>query len=148
MNRQEMKQLLKPFGLKLTLPRLKLLEIFSSYDKAITAVELLALTNRIFDKVTVYRTLKSFEDIGIIHRILGANSSPSFALSAHDVCSEKSAKQHLHFSCIKCNGVYCLDDLSVPSVILPAMYEIHSLNMLVVGICRCCNQSLTRQNRE
>jgi Fur family ferric uptake transcriptional regulator len=45
-------------------------------DKAFTAAELLVLTVSIFDRGTVYRTLRSFEDIGIIHRIIGANSSP------------------------------------------------------------------------
>jgi Fur family ferric uptake transcriptional regulator len=149
MNKQKIKQLLKPFALKLTLPRLKLLEIFLSHDKAITVAELLTLTEHIFDRVTVYRTLKSFEDFGIIHRIVGPHGSPNYALSGlGEMNPAKSSGHHLHFSCIKCNGVYCLDDQLVPPVNLPDIYEVHSLNMLVVGICRCCNENSNQSESE
>jgi Fur family ferric uptake transcriptional regulator len=138
---KEIKQLLKPYGLKLTLARLKVLEIFLSNDKALTYAELLQLTEQVFDRVTVYRILRSFEDLGIIHRIVGANSSVNYALSIISKADKKkSQEQHLHFSCIKCNGVYCLDDQLVPSITLPDIYEVHSLNMVVVGICRICNE--------
>jgi len=146
MNMKEIKQLLKPYGLKLTLPRLKVVEIFLSNNTALTCAELLRLTNEVFDRVSVYRTLKAFEEAGIIHRIVGATSSPSYALS-HLGKPEKEPNhpQHLHFSCIKCNCVYCLDDQLVPSVTLPDIYDVHSLSMTVVGICRNCNgkQDLT-----
>jgi len=141
MNTNEIRQLLKPYGLALTLPRLKLLEIFLSNDTALTYAELLRLTNDVFDRVSVYRTLKVFEDAGIIHRIVGASSSPSYALSdLGKPQKEPNHPQHLHFSCIKCNCVYCLDDQLVPSVTLPDVYEVHSLSMIVVGICRICNR--------
>jgi Fur family ferric uptake transcriptional regulator len=146
MNINEIKRSLKPHRLKLTLTRLKVLEIFLSNTTALTYPELLRLTNDVFDRVSVYRTLKAFEDAGIIHRIIGAASSPSYALS-HLGKREKEPNhpQHLHFSCIKCNCVYCLDDQLVPSVTLPDMYEVHSLSMIVVGICRNCTgkQDLT-----
>jgi Fur family ferric uptake transcriptional regulator len=139
MNMNEIKQMLKPYGLKLTLPRLKVIEVFLANDKAVTYGEVLRLTEETFDRVTIYRTLKSFEDLGIIHRIVGANSSPNYALSgAGKTNTEKPRRQHLHFSCIKCNGVYCLDDHLVPQVILPDIYEVHSLNMIVIGICNKC----------
>jgi Fur family ferric uptake transcriptional regulator len=144
MSMKEIKYLLKPHGLKLTLPRLKLLEIFFSNDRALTQAELLRLTEQIFDRITVYRTLKSFEEIGIIHRIVGTNGSVNYAVSdKNNTNSETLHKQHLHFSCLKCNGVYCLDDHLVPSVTLPSVYEVHSINMTVTGICSKCieNQS-------
>jgi Fur family ferric uptake transcriptional regulator len=142
MNMKQIKQLLKPHGLKLTLPRLKLLEIFLSNDKAVTHSELLRLTEDTFDRVTIYRTLKSFEDLGIIHRIVGAHSSPNYALSgaAGKAKTDDHQNQHLHFSCIKCNSVYCLDDYLVPAITLPSIYEVHSLNMIVTGVCRQCQQ--------
>jgi Fur family ferric uptake transcriptional regulator len=143
MNTKEIGQLLKAHGLKLTLTRLKVLEIFLSNNKAVTYGEMLRLTEDVFDRVTIYRTLKLFEDLGIIHRIFGLNISPIYALSglgkAHH---EKSYQQHLHFSCIKCNGVYCIDDQLVPSITLPDLYKVYYLNMVVVGICQKCNDSI------
>ena len=141
---KEIKQLLKPYGLKLTLPRLKLLEIFLSNNKAVTYGELLRLTEETFDRITIYRTLKSFEDLGIIHRILGINSSPNYALSAISSIKE-IYHQHLHFSCIKCGGVYCLNDQLVPAVTLPEIYKVLSLNMIVIGICEKCNNTISKE---
>ena len=140
---KEIKNILKRYGLKLTLPRLKLLEIFLSNNKAVTHGELLKLTEKTFDRVTVYRTLKSFEDLGIIHRIIGANDSPNYALSAMPKMgsNELNKKPHLHFSCVKCNGVFCLNDQFVPQINLPGTYEVHSLNLVVKGICKECLNS-------
>jgi Fur family ferric uptake transcriptional regulator len=141
MNMKEIKYWLKPYGLKLTLPRLKVLEIFLSNNKAVTYAELLRLTEQVFDRVTVYRTLRAFEDLGIIHRIVGINSSVIYALTIISKADKKKPhQQHLHFSCIKCNGVYCLDDQLVPSITLPDIYEVHSLSMMVTGICHICNE--------
>jgi Fur family ferric uptake transcriptional regulator len=144
MNTNEIKQLLKPYGLKLTLTRLGLIEIFLCNDTALTYAELLRLTHEVFDRVSVYRTLKTFEEAGIIHRIVGGGNSPSYALShLGKPVKEPNHPQHLHFSCIKCNCIYCLDDQQVPSVTLPDIYEVHSLSMIVIGICRNCNQNLS-----
>lgn len=141
MDIKEIKQLLKPYGLKLTLARLKVLEIFLSNDKAVTYAELLRLTEQVFDRVTVYRILRSFEDLGIIHRIVGATSSVNYALSIISMAGKKNPRQqHLHFSCTRCHAVYCLDDQLAPSVTLPDNYEVHSLSMIVIGICRICTE--------
>ncbi|WP_179412722.1 Fur family transcriptional regulator [Mucilaginibacter sp. E4BP6] len=141
MDIKEIKKLLKPYGLKLTLPRLKVIEIFLSNDRAVTTGELLRIMEETFDRVTVYQTLKSFEDMGIIHRIVGAANASNFALSSiFKKNPELLFKQHLHFSCIKCQGVFCLDDKSIPTVTLPSIYEVHSLNMVIVGICDRCKK--------
>jgi len=139
MKMKEIKELLKLYGLKLTLTRLKVLEIFFANDRAVTTADLLRLTEDAFDRVTMYRTLKSFEDIGIIHRIVGANNSTNYALSGFGKAHpDLRCKQHLHFSCIQCRGVFCMDGQSIPVITLPDIYEVHSLNMIVVGICDKC----------
>jgi Fur family ferric uptake transcriptional regulator len=137
MNIKEIKKLLKPYGLKLTLCRFKLFEIFLSKDRAITYTEILQLTEHSIDRVTVYRTLKAFEDLGVIHRVIATDGSSNYALSQAD--NKTNANQHLHFNCIKCHGVFCLDDQQVPAVSLPAAYEVHALTMTVVGICKKCS---------
>jgi Fur family ferric uptake transcriptional regulator len=137
----ESKQILRLYKLKLTSPRVKLLEIFLANDTALTYAELLRLADEAIDRVSIYRTLKIFEDAGIIHRIVGATISPSYALShLGEPEKESNHPQHLHFSCIKCNCVYCLDDQLVPPVSLPDIYKVHSLSMIVIGICRICNE--------
>jgi Fur family transcriptional regulator, ferric uptake regulator len=139
MKMKEIKELLKLYGLKLTLTRLKVLEVFFANDRAVTTADLLRLTEDAFDRVTMYRTLKAFEDMGIIHRIVGANNSTNYALSGFGKTHPDLRRaQHLHFSCIQCQGVFCLDGQSIPVITLPDIYEVHSLNMMVVGICDKC----------
>jgi len=134
--------MLKKYGLKLTSPRLKVLEAFFSSDRGITYCEILEFTSKTVDRVTVYRTLKSFEDIGLIHRIIGANDVPAYAMSIGTGSARQAGfKQHLHFCCTKCHGVFCLTDHTMPSIILPEPYQVHSMNLTIVGLCRSCNFS-------
>ncbi len=140
MNPKEIKDRLKQYGLNLTLTRLKVLEVFLTKDRAVTYGELLKLTDKALDRITVYRTLKMFEELGIIHKIYTVSGLPNYALSNfEDERIIPNINQHLHFSCIKCKCVYCLDDQLVPAITLPDVYEIHSLNMVVIGVCRNCN---------
>jgi Fur family ferric uptake transcriptional regulator len=140
MDLREIKKMLKCFGLKLTSPRLKVLEAFFSSDRGITYSEILEFTSKAVDRVTIYRTLKSFEDIGFIHRIIGVSDVPTYALSISAINAPKyNFKQHLHFCCVKCNGVFCLTDHAMPPVIIPEQYKVHSVSLTVVGVCQSCN---------
>jgi Fur family transcriptional regulator, ferric uptake regulator len=142
MDIEEIKSMLKKYGLKLTSPRLKVLEVFFSSIRAVTYCEILEFTAKTVDRVTVYRTLKLFEDIGLIHRIIGASDVPAYALSiGTDSTRQAGFKQHLHFCCTKCHGVFCLNDHSMPSIILPEPYQVHSMNLILTGLCRACNFS-------
>jgi len=133
--------MLKMYGLKLTSPRLKVLEVFFSADRAVTYGELLEFNAKIIDRVTVYRTLKVFEEIGLIHRINGTSDGPAYALSTRTGSAQTGFKQHLHFCCTKCHGVFCLNDHAMPTIILPELYQVHSMNLILTGLCRTCNFS-------
>jgi Fur family ferric uptake transcriptional regulator len=140
MDLKQIQELLKKFGLKLTLSRLKILEIFFSSNRAITYSEILEFTSKAVDRVTIYRTLKSFEDIGVIHRVLGVSNVPTYALSIRLTSPPLlDFRQHLHFCCVKCHGVFCLNDHAMPSVIIPEQYKVHSISLTVFGICQICN---------
>jgi len=93
------------------------------------------------DRVTLYRTLKTFEERGFIHRITGTDGSANFALTPIDwneFC-DGSAEQHIHFSCLKCKNIYCLDSPAMPEVTLPDEYKVEALNIIISGICDRCN---------
>jgi len=140
MDLKEIKTMLKKHGLKLTPPRLKVLEVLISADRAVTYSEILEANGKTVDRVTVYRTLKILEDIGLIHRIMGAGDVPVYAPSTgKDNARQTGFKAHLHFYCTKCQGVFCLDDHAMPSVILPEAYQVHAINLILTGQCRVCN---------
>jgi len=137
MDIKDIKSLFNKHRLKLTSPRLKLLNILCSSDRAVTYAELLMSSDNPFDRVTVYRTLKLLEEIGLIHRIMGAVEVPVYALSV----GKNGFKEHLHFACTKCHGVFCLPDHAMPLVKLPEQYQLHVLNLTLTGLCDTCNAS-------
>lgn len=140
MDIREIKSMLKKCGLKLTSPRSKVLEAFYLSDRAITYGEILEFAAKTIDRVTVYRTLKSFEDIGLIHRIVGASDVPAYALTG-DGTQQSGFKQHLHFCCTRCHGIFCLNDHAMPSVSLPDPFRVYSMSLIITGLCQSCNLS-------
>jgi len=137
---ENIKNILKEHRLKLTSPRSKVLEVLFSSDRALTYSEIMATCARTVDRVTVYRTLKLFEEIGLIHRITGVNDMPNYALSIRaDGTPQPIHQQHLHFYCTCCQGVFCLQDHDLPALELPERYQVHSMNLTITGLCSACN---------
>jgi len=64
---EEFSQVLKTNQLKVTQPRLRVLEIISTKISAISQPELEKILGSEIDRVTLYRILASFEDKGILH---------------------------------------------------------------------------------
>ena len=91
------------------------------------------------DKVTLYRTLKTFEENKLIHSIDDGTGSVKYALCAEN-CQCNPHDLHVHFFCIKCKHTYCLNDTPIPSVTLPLGFEIKTINMVVKGTCANCKE--------
>ncbi|MDR2383685.1 MAG: transcriptional repressor [Prevotellaceae bacterium] len=88
------------------------------------------------DKATVYRILQRFCDDGIVHKIQGENGKTYYATCRH--CQTgKHNDNHLHFRCIKCQTILCIDE---PLVIksLPLGYRMIDAYCLVSGHCPNC----------
>ncbi len=45
---------------------------------------------------------------------------------------------HAHFFCERCNRMFCLEDVSIPSMSLPEGFELHSVNFMLKGLCPDC----------
>jgi Fur family ferric uptake transcriptional regulator len=86
------------------------------------------------DRVTIYRILKSFEEDGLIHRIIGESGKAYYAL-CHG-CKTHHTHNHLHFQCVKCDSITCLNqEISIP---IPEGYEMQNLQLIASGICPTC----------
>jgi Fur family ferric uptake transcriptional regulator len=90
-----------------------------------------------FDRVTVYRTLKTFLDKGMIHKVLDDGGALKYAL-CHYCQGENHQHDHVHFKCAVCGETSCLDDVYVPRVNLPEGYQVAEVNLLVQGVCARC----------
>lgn len=131
-------QALKRYSLRNTHCRVQILALFIDKDEAMSHADVEDHLSSEFDRVTLYRTLKTFLDKGLLHKVLDDTGGLKYALCKE--CTEESHHHdHVHFKCIRCNRTTCLDQLEVPSFNLPRGYEKHELNLLVQGVCPDCN---------
>lgn len=73
-----------------------------------------------FDRVTLYRTLTTFIESGILHKVSDNSGVAKFALCQHHDCNQhKHEDNHVHFKCNICNKIECLHELSIPDFKLP-----------------------------
>ncbi len=134
---EESKQL-KDAGLKVTLPRLKILHILESSSKHhLSAEEIykaLLDTGEDVGLATVYRVLTQFESAGLINRHHFEGGFSVFELS--------EGEHHDHLVCVKCGRVDEFIDEVIESrqkmIAERAQFKMtdHSLN--IYGLCQRC----------
>ena len=91
------------------------------------------------DKVTLYRTLKTFEEKKLIHSIDDGTGAVKYAL-CKETCQCHPEELHVHFYCQKCQHTFCLSDIPIPSINLPVNFSIENVNMVVKGVCSNCKE--------
>jgi Fur family ferric uptake transcriptional regulator len=131
-------EILKRNQLSVTESRKKILELFQANQGALAHHDIEEKTSEKFDRVTIYRTLQTFVEKGIIHTIPTADNSVRYAL-CKDECSEgHHHDNHVHFVCDVCENTYCLDGIVVPQVALPVGFKARQIDVLVNGKCDNC----------
>jgi len=140
-NRQDFKQLLRSNQLKVTKPRLRVLDIIDHKESAISQPDLEKILGSEIDRVTLYRILASFEEKGILHKVFDLNGTATYAICSTGCTARHHHDQHVHFICSTCNSVFCLDEITMPSIRVPAGFSLHSIAINAVGVCDKC-QSL------
>ena len=129
---------LKKNKLSVTESRRKILQLFLEHTGALAHGDIEKKAGEKFDRVTVYRTLQTFVDKGIVHTIPTADNSIRYAL-CRDECSEgHHHDHHIHFVCNKCANTYCLDDVVTPEIKLPKGYTATQVEVVVEGLCKNC----------
>ena len=137
---EEIKDILKRNNLSVTGSREKILSLFLNQEGALAHGDIEKRAGEKFDRVTVYRTLQTFVEKGIIHAIPTADNSIRYAL-CKDHCTEGHHQDHhIHFVCTTCGNTYCLDDVVTPEVKLPKGYVSSHIEVVVDGVCRSCSQ--------
>ncbi len=130
--------ILKQSGLSITESRRKILDLFLETDGALAHADIEKNTASAFDRVTVYRTLQTFVEKGIIHQIPTTDNSILYALCKHNCEQGHHHDDHVHFICSNCDKTICLDEVTVPEVKLPKNFSKQQAAMVVTGICEDC----------
>ena len=131
---------LKASGLKATLPRLKILDIFqSSPVRHLTAEDvykILLADNMDVGLATVYRVLTQFEQAGLLNRNHFETGKAVFELN--------EGSHHDHLVCVRCrriteftsDGIERLQDQIIRSYGFEMLYHSHK----IFGLCRRCRK--------
>ncbi len=131
-------RLLRDFKLRSTPNRQEILHLFLLRDYALSHGDIEKEIENNFDRVTVYRTLKTFLVKGLIHKVLDDEGSLKYALCKEACTTAEHHHDHVHFKCNQCSQTNCLN-VEVPNVRLPKGYRATEWNLLIQGICERCS---------
>jgi Fur family transcriptional regulator, ferric uptake regulator len=130
--------MLRRNNLSITESRRKILLLFLEKEGALAHGDIEKKAGEKFDRVTIYRTLQTFTDKGIIHVIPTTDNSIRYALCKDDCTQGHHHDHHIHFVCTQCNSTYCLDDVVTPEIKLPKGYTAEHTEVVVEGVCKNC----------
>ena len=134
-----LKEELAHHTLRSTASRLAVLAVFKNNKFALSHTEIEKELGKDYDRVTIYRTLTSFLDKGLIHKVLDDSGVSKYALCQHDCSTDSHQDNHVHFKCSICGSSECLTELSIPNMILPEGYVLEHSNLLMEGTCNSCS---------
>ena len=124
--------------LSITDSRKKILCLFLNHKDALAHADIERNAGEKFDRVTVYRTLQTFVEKGIVHTIPTADNAILYAL-CKDCDEEHHHDDHVHFVCRSCNTTICLDDIVSPDINLPQGYAADDVQVVINGLCKDCS---------
>ncbi|HBY70459.1 MAG TPA: transcriptional repressor [Flavobacteriaceae bacterium] len=131
---------LKTKGIRPTAMRSLVYQELAKQDTAVALTDIeLAFTKA--DRTTLYRTVKTFEENGIVHQIDDGTGISKYALCEPGCNCEIENDLHLHFHCSNCDKTVCLTEHKIPQISLPDGYVAEDVNLVVKGICSDCSGS-------
>ena len=130
--------ILRANNLSVTDSRTKIIQLFLEEPGALAHGDIEKKAGEKFDRVTIYRTLQTFVDKGIIHTIPTPDNTIRYALCKDECTEGHHHDHHVHFFCLKCNNTYCLDDVVTPDIRLPKNYTAQHVEVVVEGVCKNC----------
>src|SRR5258707_13318979 len=134
----ELSQQIREKGLKSTPSRLKVMEALGSSHQAYAHADLESMFADM-DRVTLYRVLNDFEEAGLVHKIIDTDGVTRFALCSHGCPDKHHTDSHVHFNCQACNKMFCIENVQMPSIKMPAGFKTMGLNTVIYGLCNSCN---------
>lgn len=134
---EELVKQLERRKIKPTAMRLVVLDFITKHNHAVSLKDLeLGLEST--DRVTLFRTLKTFQDHKILHSIDDGTGSIKYAICTDTCECDYPQDIHVHFHCKVCNETQCLPKVKIPAINIPGNYYSEEANVVVKGICNKC----------
>ncbi|WP_217652330.1 Fur family transcriptional regulator [Sinomicrobium oceani] len=135
---KELEIKLKQKGIRPTAMRLLVLEALSGQEAAVSLSDLEEVFEK-SDRVTLYRTLKTFQENGLVHSIDDGTGAPKYALCEEGCECNIEQDLHVHFHCRMCRETFCLPKYKIPDIDLPGEFIPEEANLVVKGVCGKCS---------
>lgn len=131
-----MKKILKDHSLRVTDCRIDVLQMFLDANYALSFRD---LEDRFaaYDRVTLYRTLNSFMENGVLHRIPDDSGFARYGICQDTCTPDHHQHDHIHFKCDECGNIECLPGHYPPRVSLPG-YKVTDTSVILKGVCQHC----------
>jgi Fur family transcriptional regulator, ferric uptake regulator len=129
-------QMLKDARLYCTEARIAILQVLMLAARPLRQDQIAdQLTLHALNKVTVYRTLESLIEVGLVHRAFTYKRAWYFELADH--CTENQC--HPHFTCTHCGVTTCLTDILLPMAkVAQKGFVVNRQQVRLEGLCPTC----------
>ena len=130
------RRILKDAKLYCTEARIAILQVLMQAARPLRQDQIAEqLTLGALNKVTVYRTLESLIEVGLVHRAFTYRRAWHFELADH--CTEHQC--HPHFTCTSCGVTHCLTDILLPMAkVSQKGFIVDRQQVRLEGLCPTC----------
>ena len=138
---ETIEQVLESKNIRVTAMRMLIYKFLAEKEIAVTLSDIENAFEKA-DRTTLYRTVKTFEEKGIVHQIDDGTGITKYALCEEGCNCDIKNDLHLHFHCTNCDETVCLTEQNNPHINLPYGYLAEDVNLVVTGICEKCSSNL------
>ena len=142
-NKLEAETIFHSYHLKKTKSRVRVLTILASKDMAI-ARPVIARKMKDVNRATLYGVLLALEAKGVIYKIFDLRGTAHYAICSFNQNSI-GPPLYMHFNCLRCKKIYCLNEPDLPLILLPAGFKTVMFILCIKGTCRKCNKKLSNK---
>lgn len=132
------KKLLQDKKLRVTPVREQVLTALMTKGHALSASDI-ELAFDYVDRITLYRTLNTFEEKGLIHKVVDGTKVAKFAICEEHCDEGHHHDDHVHFHCEDCGNTYCVEEVEMPYIKIPADFKVKTTNIVLSGLCKNCD---------
>jgi len=130
--------LIRAAGVKVTRGRVRILELLRAANQPLSHAEvetaLAGNQGEPVDRVTVYRVLDSLVDSDLALKAVDTRGVFRYSSAG----SQQQHRSHVHFRCVDCGGVFCLDVPPPAAPDLPSGFRLIAVEFDVRGTCARC----------
>lgn len=131
-------ELLENNGVKATSNRILVVRTLLESISPMSLIELETALETL-DRSSIQRVLTLLSANHLVHVMEDGRG-----VARYEVCHSSDHHihddNHAHFYCERCRKVYCLDDVGIPQIPVPAGFKVHGANFMLKGLCPGCNR--------